>query len=293
MNTFKAFLCLLAWITAIILMAVPAHAISYEYYIGVDGFPTLTSGAYAGLANPNQGRLTFLHFNPTEVEASSSSHYHAIGAYSYAGPAGSPTIQSTNSNNRIPETFSGQPPLPLLPGTGIHEGRLISHAIDGLTYSNLKIQSTQALNGFPAGSIEHHLFNSSNGRWNGSLAGAQVGLQLVSLSEGLHIANETGMPVLESAGDVHLLGPGNGLSFTPTFWTDNTAADGTYAAQFRLLDLGSATGRSPFAQSGTFNIDFQVVPEPSTVTLLALGAGVLVVVSMRRRLSFRQSSMAA
>jgi hypothetical protein len=292
MSIIKTFLCLSVWTAAIIFMAVPAQATFYEYYIGIDGSPMLTSGAYAGLANPNQGRLTFLFAHPNE-DSPASSHYHGIGAYSYTGPASSPTVQSTNTNNRIPEISSGQGPLPLAPGSGMFEGRLVSQPIPGLEYSNLAIRSTQDLSGFTSGTPEAFLFTSSGGRWMGSLEGAQVALQLVSITDGLNLVDELGAPILLSPGDTHLLGLGNTLAFTPTFWTDGAAPSGTYSAQFRLLDLGSATGRSLFEQSGTFNVDFQVVPEPSTVTLMALGIGVLAIVSTRRRLPLRQSSMEA
>jgi hypothetical protein len=264
------------------LTATGTYAVTSEFYVAVDALPTITGGAYDGLANPNYNHLTYLraHMEPDPT----TNHFHGIGAYSYTGPASSPSVISTNTNNRIPETYTGQPPLPLVPGTGAYTGLLVSEPIPGLEYSDPTIHSVQLLNGFPAGAPERYLYDSSGGRWQGSLTGALVGLQLVSLTMGLHIDNELGHPILMNPGDVYTLGAGNSLEFTPTFWTEGAAPSGTYSAEFRLLDLGSGGGRSPFAPSGTFNIDFQVVPEPSTVTLLALGLGLLGVTSMRRRL---------
>ncbi|WP_447984293.1 all3515 family Zur-repressed PEP-CTERM protein [Nitrospira sp. Nam74] len=262
------------------LTATGAYAVTSEFYVAVDELTTIASGTYAGLANPNYNHLTYLrgHIEPDPT----TNHFHGIGSYSYTGPAGSQSIIWTNANNRIPETSTGQPPLPLVAGIGAYAGLLVSDAIPGLEYSDLTIHSVELLNGFPAGAPEHYLYNSSGGRWNGSLAGAQVGLQLISLTAGLRINNELGHPILNSVGDVYVLGAGHSLAFTPTFWTEGTAPSGTYSAQFRLVDLGSDMGRSPFAPSGTFNIDFQVVPEPSTATLFALGIGVLGIPAIRR-----------
>lgn len=252
-----------------------AGVINTEYFIGVDGLSTIGSGIYTGLSNPNAGRLTFLFAHPDEVQPSLS-HYHSIGAYSYSGPADNPTINSTNANNRLPETFSGQSPLPLLSGSGIHSGRLFSQALPDLEYSNLQMHSTQSLNGFAAGTTEDFLFHSSGNRWSGALDGAMVGLQLVGITSGLHIANELGETILSSLNDIYNLGWGNNLAFLPTFFTSDDAIGGIYSASFRLVDL---SGR--FRESGVFNFDFQVshqVSEPVTILLLFAGLiGILIV----------------
>lgn len=245
-----------------------AHAINTEYFIGVDGLSTIGSGIYAGLSNPNAGRLTFLFAHPDEDQPSLS-HYHSIGAYSYSGPADNPTTNPTNVNNRIPETFSGQSPLPLLSGSGIHSGRLISQALPDLEYSNLQMHSTQNLNGFAAGTTEDFLFHSSGDRWSGSLEGAMVGLQLIGITSGLYIANEFGDIVLSSLNDIYSLGWGNNFVFTPTFFTASDAADGIYSASFRLVDLNGG-----LYESGVFNFDFQVshqLSEPVPLFLLFAG----------------------
>jgi hypothetical protein len=279
-----------SFLTAALLgMTTAAHAIPF-YYVGVDDLQTNATGLvgypipemYSGLPNPNANRLTFLVADlPTPERA----HFHAVSSYSYTGPASNPTVQSTYifeglAINRVPET-GFQPslaPVPLVPGTGANEGRLVSQSIDGLKYNDLRIQSVQALNGFPAGTTEHYLLNSTNGRWNQSLAGSQVGLQLVFISNGLHIADEAGRKILQGAGAIHPLGPGNNFSFTPTFFTDSTAAPGTYSAEFRFLDQ---TGL--FGESGRFFFDFAVAPEPPTWSLMALGMGMLGLSAWRRQ----------
>ena len=63
--------------------ALPAtvKAAEHNYYVTVDGRPTLTSGTYAGQANPNSGRLTLLYAHWND-DTPSSNHFHGIGVYS-------------------------------------------------------------------------------------------------------------------------------------------------------------------------------------------------------------------
>jgi len=77
-------------------------------YVGIDGRQTIPTGVYTGLANPTANRLIFLFDH--------GDHFHGIGAYSYTGPAGAPTIVPTSTNNRLPEITSGESPLPLTAG---------------------------------------------------------------------------------------------------------------------------------------------------------------------------------
>jgi hypothetical protein len=241
-----------------------------NFYIGRDGREVLTSGAYAGLPNPNHGRLTFLYAH-TYPDTPGNNHYHGIGAYSYTGDVGSPTVNSTNANNRIPETHTGQAPLTLVPGSGPWAGKLVSQET-AEHYSDLQIRSVWDLSSAGAGSPEEILFNSSGGRWSSSLEGAEVWLELISKSPGLHIGAGAAAEILSNPGDQHLLGPGNSLDFLPVFWTEADAAPGAYSAQFRLHDLGAAGGRTPFDSSGNFHFDFAVVPEPTALWLAAVGA---------------------
>ena len=151
------------------------------YYIGKDNRPIATTGDYKGLANPNYGKLTLL--------LNHGDHFHGIGAYDYTGPAVSPTINDTNTNNRVPETFSGEAPLKLKPGSGsLYGDKMVSHVYES-EYSNLKFQSIDSLAGHEPGSDEDVLFNSSGGRWNNLLSDTSIGLQLLSISDGLNVGD--------------------------------------------------------------------------------------------------------
>jgi hypothetical protein len=230
---------LLALIT--IATGVQAHAMTY--FVAVDNGPTVTFGPYQGLPNPNQGRLTFLYAHTSE-ENPESNHFHGIGAYSYAGPLENPHVVPTNSNNRIPEGFSEEPPLRLFPGRATSALALLNPKQYGgfrfiskpyeSEYSDLTIASIQSLSTFPADSPEGYLFHSSGGRWASPLSGAIIAVELVAISEGLHIADETGEEILHHVGDVHVLGEGNSFSFTPVFWTDGRTAAGTYSVTLRV-----------------------------------------------------------
>ena len=117
------------------------------FYVGIDSLATIASGTYAGLANPNYGRLTYLmeHGN----------HFHGIGAYSYTGGAAAPVINGSNANNRIPELSARISPLPgtlaLSAGSGEFAGKLVSGVLgDSVAhhdYSYLGTSSIQSLSG--------------------------------------------------------------------------------------------------------------------------------------------------
>lgn len=256
------------------------HDHDYEhFYIGVDGFDRLRTGTYAGLENPNYNRLTFL-FSHVE-EDPTTNHFHGIGTYSYSGSVDNPIIDSTNSNNRIPEPYTGLPPLTLQPGTGTYAERLVSMPTEN-EYSNLKMAPVASLQTEDDPGAQY-LFNSSSGRWNNPLGDAVIGLELVSISNGLNIANEQGTNILTQVGDVYTIGSEDAFAFTPTFWTDAASPAGTYSAKFRLQELGTTNDRLAFGESGTFTLDFQVeaVPEPST--FLGLGVfGLLALLSKSR-----------
>jgi hypothetical protein len=193
----------------------------------------------------------------------------------------SPTINSTNINNRIPETYTGLPPLTLQLGTGIYADKLVSTSTEE-EYSSLTIEAVSSLqtNEDPGA---QYLFNSSNGRWSESLANAMPALELVSITDGLNIADEQGLNILTQVGDTYTLGSGDDISFTPTFWTDTSASAGTYSATFRLLDLGN-TNDGSFHESGTFNLDFQVTPVPEPSAFLGVGAFALLALFRKNKL---------
>jgi hypothetical protein len=264
------------------------HSDETGFYTGLDSLEVLSTGTYAGLENPNYNRLTFLYAHRNEDQPESS-HFHSIGAYSYSGTLNNPTINPTNTNNRIPESYSEQPPLTLLPGTGFYNGRLISTATDK-EYSNLTIE--------PLASLEtskeldnQYLFNSSNGRWQSSLEGANIGLQLASISSGLNIGDSAGVDIFKSVGDIYTIGSGDNFTFTPTFWTDAAAPLGTYSASFKLVDLGNGNNPIPFRESGTFSFDFEVKTVPESSNVLGLGIVGLLALSFSRLQKLNRSSL--
>lgn len=244
------------------------HADETEYYIGLDGLRFLTSGTYAGLENPNYNRLTLLFAH--REDDFTTNHFHGIGTYSYSGTLDNLSINPTNPNNRIPERYTGQLPLQLLPGKGVLSGRLISGATEE-EYSNLKIEPITAL-ATATDEDDKALFNSSRGRWQSPLTGSTIGLQLLSISTGLNIADATGRNIFNSVNDIYTIGAGDSFTFKPIFWTDKAATIGAYSATFKLVDVGTSSDRTPLLESGTFSFDFRVeqVPEPSTTLSLGL-----------------------
>ncbi|MCU0532476.1 MAG: all3515 family Zur-repressed PEP-CTERM protein [Hydrococcus sp. Prado102] len=256
----------------------------YEhYYIGLDGREFLTHGTYAGLANPNYNRLSFLapHLEPDPT----TNHFHAIGAYSYTGSLDNPTVISTSTNNRIPEYWTELSPIELLPGTGVFANQLITQKTDD-EYTNWTIAPVQSLLNYPDDRAAEYLYNSSEGGWQGSLGNAEIALELVSIAPGLGIADSTGRDLFDFVGDRYVIGQGDDFSFTPVFYTSQSASAGQYSAEFRLVDVNTANNRTLLAPSGTFAVDFQVrsrsVPESST--LLGLGLlGVLGLISQAKK----------
>lgn len=261
-----------------ILAAIPAMsgAVIQEYYVGVDQRPQITSGTYAGQPNPNQGRLTFLFAHPDEANPPSN-HFHGIGAYSYTGDIPGHVVQPTNANNRIPEIYTGLPPLTLHPGDGQFDGKLVTKATDE-EYSDLSLRPIHDLAGFGDGAPETYLYNSSGGGYQTPLTNLRLGLELVSLSAGLHVGMDGMMDVVDQIGDTHEIGA---FPFEPVLWADENAGPGTYSASFRLRDLSGG-----FSDSGTFHFDVQVVPEPATLTMLACGVALVTLT----RCDFRRKS---
>lgn len=258
-------------------VSVPALAVDALYFVAVDSAPTLAFGVYAGLPNPNAGRLSFLYAH-VFPDTPTNNHYHGIGVWSYSGPVASPTVTPTNANNRIPELYTGLGALTLHPGAGAFAGRFVSGIDDGSTafeeYGRLTIRPVDILSGFAPGTPEAILFNSSSGRYASALAGTPVALRLVEISDGLSVSDEAGNVLLDDAGEQIALGVTGDWSFTPVFSVDGSAAPNrAYAASFQLIGGGAAL------EGGTFHFDLRVVPEPGTGVLLA-GTAAL---ALRRR----------
>lgn len=237
------------------------------YFVGVDNSETVTFGAYAGLDNTNEGRLTFLFHH--------GNHFHGIGTYSYTGDPNSAVEADTSSNNRLPESYTGMSPLSLQPGTGAFDGTFRSGLPSTLEqdeeYGDLAIRNVHSLSG-----VDDVIYNSSGGRWNTSFDSAHIHVVLLSATPGLKIAfGDTPADGLPVGGDFHLGDGDEMFNLLPTFWVEGNAAIGsTYTAEFRMDDLSGMYGNS-----GRFFMDFEVVPEPASAMLLAVSALAL----LRRR----------
>ena len=242
------------------------------FYFAIDGRNPLAHGMYTGLDNPNLGNLTLAYAHWNE-ENPAINHFHPIGAASYEGPIESPTVTSTNTNNRIPEYFREQAPLSLKPGTGDLAGKLISGE-NGEYYSNTTFHSIHDLAPASDGTPEAMMYNSSDGGYAaGSLSGMNFAIELISMTPGLYL----GLEQLSGAGEQLVIGGVSDLPFEPIFWTNEDAAPGSYTAEFKLVDLSGA-----IPSSGAINFDFAVVPEPSGFEL-AFFAGLLGTVIRKRR----------
>ncbi|MBX3743007.1 MAG: PEP-CTERM sorting domain-containing protein [Akkermansiaceae bacterium] len=250
-----------------------SQAVLFSYYIGVDGQQTIPTGAYAGLANPNANRLTLLFAHPNEASPSSG-HYHSKGVYRYqpGSPVGSPVIE-VNPANYLPEGSAA--PLSMTAGVGIYAGKSVVLEDSSNGFSLIDFRDTDDLAAYAPGTAESYMYNSSGGRWTGSIAGADVHLVLVWKSDGLNIGNDSSLNIgLNGAGDEYHLS--DDVNFSPVFWTEQDAVPGTYLAQFKLVDEEGI-----FGDSGTFEFRFDVVPEPSSA-LLAAGAAALGLMRRRR-----------
>lgn len=249
----------------------PVSAEVHDFYVGLDTRDQITFGTYLGLDNPNKGRLTFLFAHPNEGNPETS-HFHGIGVHSYEGPVDSAVATTTNGNNRIPETYTGQAPLTLLPGTGSYTGKLVSRANEE-HYSDLTIHNVHDLSGFAPDATETYLYNSSAMGYQGSLDGVDLALEIVSITPGLKLG-AAGL----GAGETLPIGGTNALPFEPVFWTEADVPAGDYSAELRLVDQSGN-----LASSGTFHIDFAVsrVPEASSFTILGLALLGAVVVRCR------------
>lgn len=261
-----------------------ASALGRTYFVGGDTQATFTTGTYAGQANPNYNRLTFLYAH--YIQPGTSDHFHAIGTYALSGPGGNPVVESKGTNYWLPESYQrntpgGQNYIPLLPGSGAFSG-VFRSGLDSDTYSDLGIYSVKSLENSP-NLEEIDMWNAaSSARRKSDLTGATIALKLIDKSADLVVADGSGNAIVSNPGDTFIIGSGNNINFTPLFWAAGTTPVNTpLFAQFRLVDLGTGAGYTPFGESGLFQYDFQVVPEPGS--MVALGAGLLGMAGLIRR----------
>jgi hypothetical protein len=241
-----------------------ARAQMVNLYVGIDNQQTLTFGAYAGLPNPNAGKLTLLYAHSYPYGQFHNNHYHGIGSHSYFGDTASPTVADTSEGNAIPEVYTQLPGNTLVPGaSGVWLGKLVSRVTKD-HYSDLRFRSVHSMSGFGVGSSERVMYLSSGGTRTNPMPEASVALELVSKSTGLNIANTNGAAILENVGDRQIIGGGDDFNFEylPVFWVEEAATPGDYQAEFRLVDVNTDGGRAPLPPSGRFFLKFRVPPAP-------------------------------
>lgn len=239
-----------------------ARAELLNTYVGIDSRQTLPSGVYAGLPNPNFGRLTFLHAH-AYYETLPNNHYHGIGSWTYVGAANAAVVTNSSSGNRIPEVYTGLPPLTLVAAPTSYpafSGRLTSLRTEE-HYSDMRLRPTWDLKQYPTNTAEHYMFISSAGTRTNSLAGKRVALELLARTEGLAIGVSTNASMVAQPGDLLELGDGDAWERTPLFSVDGDAPVGTYTATFKLVDLNAADRAA--TESGVFHLDFRVGPPPT------------------------------
>ncbi|MGL4514976.1 MAG: all3515 family Zur-repressed PEP-CTERM protein [Lacipirellulaceae bacterium] len=255
------------------------------YHVGVQNLPNFLTGTYAGQANPNHNRLTFL-LSHTFADTPTNNHFHRIGAYGLSGPASSPSVGFI-TNNATPEPYQLDNGLSLLAGSGVFAGKLISglgpaQLLDDhieAEYGDLTIMPIDEL--FPSDGLnhptlaglkhpEHYLLNASAGAYKGSVAAVTVGMTLSSISSGLSVLDQAGAPLWGGVGQTLTLGTGAVWSFEPVFAVDASVPAGTpFSATFTLRDLSASPS---FGDSAPFTFNFVTVPEPTTAGLLLVGA---------------------
>ena len=288
MTTLSKFQSTLALSVSLLTITIPAHADDgvrwsegIGFYVGVDSRVTIPTGTFAGMTNPNAGRLTLLFDH--------GDHFHGIGAFTITGTAAAPVVTPTSTNNRIPEPYTVVSPataaIPLAAaGTGLYAGHWVSSVLAAgqptFDYSHLGIASIQTLNDVSAAT--DLLFHSSGNRYSANYQGVTVGLRLISATAGLMVGFGNNLNVFGSSA-TYALGSSGSFQAMPTFYVADSALAGMYSAQFRLVNLGP---NANVTNSGNFFFDFSVaqpIPEPQTWAMLLAGMAVLGSLAHKRR----------
>lgn len=263
----------------LVTLAGSASAEISGYYVGYDDLPGVFAPAiYRGLPNPNRGHITLFFPHPS-AENRLANHFHNLGSFSYSGPTNDLTVVPTNSNARIPEVATRQAPLTLVPGIGDWAGKLVSAATVE-NYSTMRFRSVQSLryertdtatNEYGYGSPEWHMLfnrfpsfgNFDNAVYSKPIPASTLAFELVWLSPGLHVGVGSQKDVVTNPGDRVVLGDPNDFDFQPVFWTEASAAPGSYTAAFRFVDVSSGEGAVRVPESGISFFDFRVVGVPT------------------------------
>jgi hypothetical protein len=255
-----------------------------NYFVGIDTLTTLTSGAFAGQANPNFGKLTILyaHMYPDSGSpGAASSHYHAKSSIRlYRDTVSGPILTSdtavtvnaqgvlTGLVNYVPETSGTK--IRLGEGSGTFSGKYATGFLGNSTeWENMTFRPNAWLNRPGASLAEISTYNTSGGRYTGSLGTRTIGLRIESLSAGLEAWDVTGTTQY-NVGQVISLGSGDFRS-APIFATNTSMGQGvSLNALVRIVDLSD-----PTVSSGTTEFRFATVPEPTSMAVLGIGAAAL------------------
>ena|GEM_PF-2057749 len=182
-----------------------------------------------------------------------------------SGPnLGAGTAVTTSTSNFLPEASGGTHLFLETRNAGAYAGKSAIVEDPGNGFTMLTMFDTGKLDQTVA--VESTLFNSSAGRWTGSLTGSDVHMVLTSATVGLNFGSPSDPDAaLFSALDGQRISDDINFQWVP--WVDSATAEGTeFIARFKLVD---ETGT--FGDSGEFEYRFMAVPEPSSALLAGLG----------------------